>query len=203
MKPKRRLSAAERRTQLLRVGRAAFASHGYEATALDDIARMAGVTKPIVYEHFGSKEGLYAAIVEKEMDELVARVSQSISEGSPRARFEAAVVAFLIYARDEPAGFSVLTRDSPTGAARRGLTRVIDDLAGRVGDIFRREFGRAGYNPRVAPIYANALIGMVTQVGQWWVAEGRNLTVDHVARHVAALGWMGLRHLPKEPASPG
>jgi hypothetical protein len=79
---------------------------------------------------------------------------------------------------------------------------VIDDLAQRVGDVFRTEFERAGYNPKVAPIYANALIGMVTQVGQWWAAEGRPFSLDHVARHVAALGWMGLRHLPRDPASP-
>ena len=43
---------------------------------------------------------------------------------------------------------------------------------------------------------------MVTQVGQWWAAEGRPFSLDHVARHVAALGWMGLRHLPKDPQSP-
>ena len=117
-------------------------------------------------------------------------------------RFEAAVLAFMTYAKEEPAGYAVLTRDSPNASARRGLTRVIDDLAQRVGDIFRSEFERAGYNPKVAPIYANALIGMVTQVGQWWAAEGRPFSLDHVARHVAALGWMGLRHLPKDPVSP-
>ena len=81
----------------------------------------------------------------------------------------------MTYAKEEPAGFAVLTRDSPTAAARRGLTRVIDDLAQRVGDIFHSEFERAGYNSKVAPIYANALVGMVTQVGQWWAAEGRAL----------------------------
>ncbi len=54
----------------------------------------------------------------------------------------------------------------------------------------------------MAPIYANALVGMVTQVGQWWAAEGRPFSVEHVARHVAALGWMGLRHLPKQPVAP-
>jgi AcrR family transcriptional regulator len=159
------------------------------------------VSKPIVYEHFGSKEGLYAAIVEREMDLLVERVTDGISRGSPRARFEAAVVAFMQYAKEEPAGFAVLTRDSPTANARRGLTRVIDDLAQRIGDIFRSEFERAGYNSKVAPIYANALIGMVTQVGQWWASEGQPFSVDHVARHVAALGWLGLRHLPKDPGS--
>lgn len=199
---KKRLSAADRRVQLMEVGRGVFASNGYEATSIEEVAQQAGVSKPIVYEHFGAKEGLYAAIVDREMDDLVARMSESISQGTPRERFESAVLAFMTYAKEEPAGFAVLTRDSPLATARRGLTRVIDDLAQRVGDIFRSEFERAGYNPKVAPIYANALVGMVTQVGQWWAAEGRSFSIDHVARHVAALGWMGLRHLPKDPDPP-
>lgn len=202
MARKQRLSAADRRVQLMEVGRAVFAAHGYEAMAIDEVARKAGVTKPIIYEHFGSKEGLHAAIVEREMDDLVRRVSEKISVGTPRERFEGAVVAFMTYTKEEPAGFAVLTRDSPNSAARRGLTRVIDDLAQRVDDIFRDQFEEAGYDPKVAPIYANALIGMVTQVGQWWASSGRSFSIDHVARHVAALGWMGLRHLPRDPESP-
>ncbi|NOK09102.1 TetR/AcrR family transcriptional regulator [Corallococcus exercitus] len=185
------------------MGRAAFASKGYEATSIEEVAQQAGVSKPIVYEHFGAKEGLYAAIVDREMDDLVARVSASIAQGTPRQRFEDAVLAFMAYVKDEPAGFAVLTRDSPTAAARRGLTRVIDDLAQRVGDVFRSEFERAGYPSKVAPIYANALVGMVTQVGHWWAAEGKAFSTENVARHVAALGWMGLRHLPKDPVPPG
>jgi AcrR family transcriptional regulator len=200
---KQRLTGAERRLQLMSVAREAFAKHGYETTALDEVAKQAGVTKPIVYEHFGSKEGLYAAIVEREMDTLVARVTEGLGTGTPRQRFEAAVIAFMSYAKEEPAGFAVLTRDSAPGSARRGLTRVIDDMAQRVGDVFKSEFERAGYNHKVAPIYANALVGMVTQVGQWWAAEGRPFPIEHVAGHVAALGWMGLRHLPREPSKLG
>lgn len=202
MKARQRLTGAERRLQLMAVARKLFAARGYEATSIEEVAQQAGVSKPIVYEHFGAKEGLHAAVVDREMDRLVARVTEGVSAGSPRDRFEAAVLAFLGYAQEEPAGLAVLVRDSPTGSARRGLTRVIDDLAQRVGDVFRSEFQRAGYNPKVAPIYANALIGMVTQVGQWWAAEGRPFSLDHVARHVIALGWMGLRHLPRDPQSP-
>ena len=203
MTRRKRLSGPARRVQLMAVGCQVFAAKGYEAASIDEIAHKAGVSKPMVYEHFGSKEGLYAAIVEREMDELVARVSHLISKGTPRQRFEGAVVAFMSYVRDEPAGFAVLSRDSPIAIERRGLTRVIDDLAGRVGEVFRGAFARAGYNARVAPIYANALVGMVTQVGQWWAAQDRPFSVDHVARHLAALGWMGLRHLPKDPGPLG
>lgn len=198
-KRKRRLSASERRQQLLAAGRGVFAKTAYEAAAIEEVARAAGVSKPIVYEHFGSKEGLYAAIVDREMEALVQRVSASVATGSARARFENATLAFLTYVAAEPDGFAVLTRDSPVAQARRGLTRVIDDLAERIGDVFAAEFKKAGMSPKVAPIYANALVGMVTQVGQWWATEARGLSVEQVARHVAALGWMGLRHLPRTP----
>jgi len=193
---KKRLTAVERRAQLMEVGRDVFAAQGYEAS-IDDIAMKAGVTKPIIYEHFGAKEGLYAAIVDRELDTLVERVSQSISRGTARQRFEGAVLAFMTYTRDQPAGFAVLTREAPSSQGRRGLTRVIDDLAERVDDLFRSEFKRAGYDPGLSPIYANALVGMVTQVGQWWAAAGRRVSVETVAWHVSALGWLGLRHLPR------
>ncbi len=196
---KQRMSGPERRVQLMDAARKVFAVHGYEGAAIEEIARAAGVTKPIVYEHFGSKEGVHAAVVARELDHLVAEVSQGISQGTPRERFEAAVLAYLHYVDSEPEGFAVLTRDSATANARRGLTRVIDDLAGRVGDVFAAEFKRAGYNAKVAPIYANALIGMVTQVGQWWAVENRGVSLEQLAGHVAALGWMGLRHLPRTP----
>ena len=199
MKLKKRLSAPERRQQLMEVGRAVFARSGYESASIEEIARQAGVSKPIVYEHFGNKEGLHAAIVDRELDTLVARVIKPISEGAPRERFEGAVLAFLTYVKEEPDGFAVLTRDSPTAQSRRGLTRVIGATAERVGDVFAASFKSAGFNPRAAPIYANALVGMVTQVGQWWAAGGHGVSIELVAKHVAALGWMGMRHLPKDP----
>ena len=199
MKLKKRLSAPERRQQLMEVARAVFAVSGYESTSIEEIARQAGVSKPIVYEHFGSKEGLHAAVVDRELDTLVARVIKPISAGAPRERFEGAVLAFLAYVKDEPDGFAVLTRDSPTGHGRPGLSRVIGDTAERVGDVFAASFKSAGFNPKAAPIYANALVGMVTQVGQWWAAGGPGVSIELAAKHVAALGWMGMRHLPKDP----
>ena len=198
--PRARLSARARRAQLLDVGRAVFAERGFELTSMDEVASRAGITKPIVYEHFGSKEGLYAAVVEREMDELVSAVSEALSTGTSRERWEGAVAVFLTYVENEPAGFEVLTREAPLGVGRRGLTRVIDQLAERVGEAFNAGFRQAGYSPRLAPIYANSLLGMVTQVAVWWAEGGRGQSRDHVMRHVAALGWMGLRHLPRTPA---
>lgn len=200
MSLKRRLPASERRAQLIEVGRTVFAKRGYEATSMEEIADRAKVSKPVVYEHFGGKEGLYAVIVDREMDYVVRRIVEAISVGSPRERIEAASLAFLTYVKDQPDGFAVLSQDSPTTAATRGrLSSLLNDLAERVGDIFAKSFKDAGYDAKAAPIYAQALVGMVTFVGKWWTGA-RKPPVDEVAKHIGALAWMGLRHLPKRPA---
>jgi len=198
----KRLTASQRRAQLIEVGRHVLAEHGYEGTSVEEIARAAGVSKPIVYEHFGGKEGLFAVIVDREMDILVQRVAASISSGTGRKRFESAVLAFLAYIAERPDGFAVLTRDAPPSVRGSGMHSVITDLADRIRDIFEGEFGRLGWDQSVSPIYAHALIGMVTLTGQWWM-ENPEHPIDEVARHLAALGWMGLRHLPDDPAPLG
>jgi AcrR family transcriptional regulator len=194
----RRLTASERRAQLIDVGRTVFARNGYEATSMEEIADRAKVSKPVVYEHFGGKEGLYAVVVDREMDYVVRRITEAIGSGSPRERIERATLAFLTYVKDHPDGFAVLSQDSPSAATRGRLSSLLNDLAERVGDIFISSFKEAGYDARTAPIYAHALVGMVTFVGRWWI-EARKPAIEEVAKHMAALAWMGLRHLPKRP----
>jgi len=201
----RRLSASERRAQLIEVGRGVFAKHGYEGTSVEEIAKRAKVSKPIVYEHFGGKEGLYAVVVDREMEYVERRIVEAISSGSPRERVERASLAFLSYVRDHPDGFAVLSQDSPLTSSRGTMSSLLNDMAERVGDVFASSFKEAGYDPKAAPIYANALIGMVTFVGKWWTEE-RKPDVEEVAKHIGALAWMGLRHLPQRPtleARPG
>src|SRR3990172_7590615 len=89
-----RLSASARRTQLVEIARGVFAQRGYEATSVEEIAARAKVSKPIVYEHFGGKEGLYAVLVDREMDHVVTRISDAIGAGTPRERVERAALAF-------------------------------------------------------------------------------------------------------------
>jgi AcrR family transcriptional regulator len=188
-----RMSGTERRAQLVEIGRAVFAERGFDAATIEEIAERAKVSKPIVYGHFGGKEGLYAVIVDREIDFIVRRITEVISHGTPRERLERAAREFLLYVRDHPEGFAVLWRDSPAG-----LPGLLSDVADRVGDVFAAEFRKAGFNPKTAPIYAHALVGMVTFVGQWWT-KSRSPKVDEVVAHIVGLAWMGLRHLPTKP----
>ena len=88
-----RLSAVERRNQLVDVGRAVFAEKGYEAASVEEIAERAKISKPVVYEHFGGKEGLYAVVVDREMNHLLASIGDALTGGSPRALLEQAGLA--------------------------------------------------------------------------------------------------------------
>lgn len=191
-----RLSAVERRNQLVQVGRAVFAEKGYEGTSVEEIAERAKISKPIVYEHFGGKEGLYAVIVDREMEYVIGQISAAISTGTPRDRIEGAALAFMRYVEERPDGFAVLKRDSPSNS---GLANLLAEVAERVGNVLRSEFKKAGYDTRAAPLYAQALIGMVTFVGQWW-EENSKMSAEEAASHISALAWMGLRHLPPKPA---
>lgn len=194
-----RLTSAARRAQLLEIGRSVFARRGYETATVEEIAARAKVSKPIVYEHFGGKEGLYAVVVDREMDYVITRISEAIASGTPRERLERAAMAFLTYVKEQPEGFAVLSRNAPVTSARGGMSSMLNEVADRVGDVFAASFKQAGYDTKVTPIYAQALVGMVTFVGQWWT-ETRTFPVDTVVTHMAALAWMGLRHLPKRPA---
>ena len=194
-----RLTAAERRAQLIEVGREVFSERGFAATSVEEIAARAIVSKPILYDHFGGKEGLYAVIVDRELEFILSRIANAVTSGSPRARVEQATLAYLSYVRERPLGFAVLLRDAPQQQLSGNLPALMFDLADRIGDVFTDQFQKAGYDPESAPIYAHALVGMVAFVGQWWTECSEPPTVEHVAKHIGALAWMGLRHLPREP----
>ena len=195
-----RLTAAARRAQLIEVGREVFAERGYGATSVEEIAARAKVSKPILYDHFGGKEGLYAVVVDREMEYILNRMAEAVTSGSPRARLEKATLAYLTYVRERPQGFAVLLRDAPRQQLNGGMPALMYELADRIGDVFTEQFREAGYDPKSAPIYAHALVGMVAFVGQWWTEGDKPPSVETVASHITALAWTGLRQLPKKPS---
>src|ERR1700722_7542723 len=140
-----RMTGRERREQLLDVGRTLFAERGFEATSIEEIAARAGVSKPVVYEHFGGKEGLYAVVVDTEMQWLTQRISSALTDGHPRKMVEQAALALLVYIEDETDGFRVLTRDSPVASGSGMFSSLLNDIASQVEYILADEFERRGF----------------------------------------------------------
>src|SRR6195952_5516499 len=104
-RPRVRMTGRERREQLLDVGGTLFAERGFEATSIEEIASRAGVSKPVVYEHFGGKEGLYAVVVDREMQSLLTRFTGALTGGNPKEMLEQAALVLLTYIEDETDGF--------------------------------------------------------------------------------------------------
>ncbi len=195
-----RMTGKERREQLLDIGRALFAAKGFDGPSIEEIAARAGVSKPVVYEHFGGKEGLYAVVVDREMRRLLERVEGALSaHGHPRALLEQAALALLDYVESDTDGFRILVRDSPVASQTGTFASLISDIASQVEHILAAEFKVRGYDAKLAPLYSQALVGMVALTGQWWL-DARKPKRAEVAAHLVNLAWNGLSHLEQKPA---
>ncbi len=193
-----RMRSAERREQLISISRGLFAERGYDGTSIEEIASRAEVSKPVVYEHFGGKEGLYAVVVDREVRSLLSMMQAALTAGQPRMLLEQAAMALLDYIEQTPDGFRILVRDSPIGSASGSFVSIIGDIASRVEHILAAEFKSRGFDAKAAPMYAQMLVGMVGTTGQWWLDE-RKPSKEQVAAHLVNLAWHGLAGLEKKP----
>jgi AcrR family transcriptional regulator len=193
------MTGKERREQLLDIGRSLFAQKGFDATSVEEIALNAGVSKPVVYEHFGGKEGLYAVVVDREMSKLLAAITGALtSTGQPRQLLERAAFALLDYVESSSDGFRILVRDSPVAQSTGSFASLISDAASQVEHIMGRQFKERGFDPKNAPMYAQMLVGMVALTGQWWLDE-RKPDKAVVAAHLVNLAYNGLANLEGTP----
>ncbi|MFD5319298.1 TetR family transcriptional regulator [Streptomyces sp. NPDC127098] len=195
---RRRMTGTERREQLLDIGRTLFAERGFEGTSVEEIAAKAGVSKPVVYEHFGGKEGLYAVVVDREMSRLLSMVTGALTAGHPRELLEQAAFALLDYIDQYTDGFHILVRDSPVAQSTGTFASLIGDIATQVEDILGVEFKGRGFDAKLAPMYSQALVGMVALTGQWWL-NVRKPKKAEVAAHLVNLAWHGLQGLEHDP----
>ena len=190
------MSGQERREQLLDVGRSLFASKGYEAVTVEEIAAKASVSKPVVYEHFGGKEGLYAVVVDREINILLGMVTSGLVEGSPRELLEQAGGALFDYIDRNPDGFRILVRDSPVPQQTGSFANLLIDIAAQVEHVLAREFHRVGIDRRLAPMYSQMLVGLFAITGQWWM-DVRKPRKDEVVAHMVNLVWNGLANIDR------
>ncbi|GAA3397460.1 TetR/AcrR family transcriptional regulator [Cryptosporangium minutisporangium] len=193
-----RMTGKERREQLLTIARKLFADRGFEATSIEEIATRASVSKPVVYEHFGGKEGLYAVVVDREMRHLLDSITNALTGGHPRILLEQAALALLTYIEDETDGFRILIRDSPVATSAGTFSSLISDIASQAEYILAAEFKSRGYESKLAGLYSQALVGMVALTGQWWL-DARKPNKEDVAAHLVNLAWNGLSNLEAKP----
>lgn len=201
--PRARMTASQRREQLLAVSRRLFAEKGFDGTSVEEIAARAQVSKPVVYEHFGGKEGIYAVIVDREVQALTSALTGALAEGGhPKVIVERTALALLGYIEASEDGFRILVRDSPVAQATGTFSSLIGDVATQVESILADQFRANGLDPKAAPLYAQMLVGMVALTGQYWL-DARSPRKTEVAAHLVNLAWNGLSGMERKPALTG
>ncbi len=196
--PRARMTGSERRQQLIEIAKSLFAERGFDGTSIEEVAQRANVSKPVVYEHFGGKEGLYAVVVDREMSTLLDGITSSLVKNRSRVRIELVALALLTYVEEHTDGFRILVRDSPAALTSGTYATLLNDAANQVASILAGDFSRRGLDPDLAPLYAQALVGSVSMTAQWWL-DVREPTKEVVAAHVVNVVWNGLTHLEADP----
>lgn len=192
------MTGKERRAQLLDVGRRLFAERGLDGTSIEEIAARAGVSKPVVYEHFGGKEGLYAVVVDREVERFLTMATTLLEGEDTMAKFEIAAVQLLKYIQENSDGFRILVRDSNPTSGSGTFASLISDIASQVEHLLGDVLKTRGYDPKLAPVYAQMLVGMVASAGQWWL-DARKPKLEEMAAHLVNLAWNGLSQLDPKP----
>ncbi len=195
-----RMTSAQRREQLIEVALSLIAQKGVDGTSVEEIAATANVSKPVVYEHFGGKEGLYAVIVDREVRTLhdAIRTALTTDGASSREVIERGAMALLDYIDERPDGFRILARDSVVGSNTGSFASILSDITGRVEDLMAIWFRRQQLDESLSGLYAQALVGLVAMAGQSWL-EDRQPPKEVVAAHLVNLAWNGMGNLTAQP----
>lgn len=203
--PRVRMPRGQRHQQLLDVSRQVFAGKGFELASIEEVAAAAGVSKPVVYEHFVTKERLVAEVVDREMALLLTGITGALVGETPQELLAGAVRAFLSYIEDNEPGFRVLLQQSPDAQHRGRFANVLAEISTRVEDGFALAFAAHGEDPRLAAVSAQMLVGMVAFAGQFWI-DARVPDREAVAAHIVRMAWSGLSDMvdaipPARPSS--
>jgi AcrR family transcriptional regulator len=186
-----RLPAPERRRQLLDTALEVFATQGFHGTSMNDVAEAAGVTKPVLYQHFASKRGLYLELLNDVGASLLEHIAKATAAaGTPRGQVEAGVSAYFHFVDGNRSAFTLLFGSG----ARRDVEfadtvrRVEAAVAEAVASLIDADLD--GEHRRVL---AYGIVGLAEGTSRHWVADGLDLDPDRLARQVADLAWAGLR----------
>ena len=202
--PGREARWAQRREELLEAADRVVRRDG-PATSMNDIAREAGITKPILYKHFGDKGGLYQALAERYVRSLLDELRSALgAETEPQARIRRTIDAYLAFVEREQEIYNFLMHRAVTERpeARATVADFIRQLASELSIVLGDELRRAGLDPVGAEPWAHGIVGMVQLSGDRWL-EQRSMSRETLVDYLERLIWNGLSHAPVARESAG
>jgi len=192
-----RLPRPARRRQLLSAAQEVFVAQGYHSAAMDEIAERAGVSKPVLYQHFPGKLDLYLALLDEGIDELVAKVRDALASTSDnRQRVGATFGAFFDYVAGTGEAFRLVFESdlSNEPAVRARLERTLQDCAEMVSQIIRAD---AGISDAEAHLLGMGLVGMAQVSARYWLSTIGSIPRDAAEQLIARLAWRGISGWPR------
>jgi len=186
-----RLPAAARREQLLEVAMGVFASQGFHDSSMNDVALAAGITKPVLYQHFDSKRDLYLALIDEAGSRLMSAITVApITQSSGRQRTEIGFLAYFEWVRHDNAAFTLLFG----GGSRRDaeFSEAVERFTSQVADAIEPLI-TADIDTEHRRTLAHAIVGLAEGVSRRLVRQGGNFDAVTIARQVSDLAWAGLR----------
>lgn len=192
-----RLPRGERRDQLLSTASEVFVDRGFHAAGMDEIAERAGVSKPVLYQHFSSKLDLYMAVLQQHGDILMAGVREALSATTDnRQRLRAAVQAFFDFIEHDSQGYRLIFENDygsePQVAAQ--VKAVIEACTDAVFDLISRD---SGLDPHRARMVAVGLVGISVDCARYWLGADRPISKDDAVEGTVQFAWGGLSHVPR------
>jgi AcrR family transcriptional regulator len=191
-----RLPRPARRLQLLGAARDVFVAQGYHAAAMDEIAERAGVSKPVLYQHFPGKLELYLALLDESTEEMVRMVSDALSSTTDnKQRVPATFKAFYDYIAGKGEAFRLVFESdlSNEPAVRARLDKAMHDCAELVSQFIRED---AGVGNEEAHLLGVAMVGMAQVTARYWLSTGQAIPKEVAQELIARLGWRGISDWP-------
>jgi AcrR family transcriptional regulator len=196
-----RLPRSARRAQLLDAALEIFVARGYHAAAMDEIADRAGVSKPVLYQHFPGKLELYLALLDNSCDTVMAAVRQALaSTDDNKERVAATMEAFYAYVSGERAAFRLVFESDLTNepAVRERVDRVTNESAALIAEVIHDD---TGLPAEASELLAVSLVGMAQVSARYWVGDAEStLDRDTAVGLVSALAWRGISGYPRTDA---
>ena len=191
-----RLPRKERRAQLLESALEVFVAQGYHAAAMDDIAERAGVSKPVLYQHFPGKLDLYLALLDSSCDAIIDNCRRALdSTHDNKQRVAAAMEAFYEYIGSHDGAFRLVFESDLTSepAVRNAVDRVTSECAAMIADVIHDDTGLPG---EAARLLAVSLVGMAQVSARFWLTDAAGISKPEAVALVSGLAWRGIRGYP-------
>ena len=191
-----RMPRRARRAQLLESALEVFVAQGYHAAAMDDIADRAGVSKPVLYQHFPGKLDLYLALLDSACDAIIDNCNEALaSTHDNKLRVEAAMKVFYDYVAAESGAFRLVFESDLTNEpqVREHVERVTTQCAAAIAEVIHDDTGLPSAASRLLAV---SLVGMAQVSARFWLTEGGGIEQNDAASLVAGLAWRGIRGYP-------